>query len=136
MKSALLLEQDIDSCARTTQALKWLGYAVAPIRTAQQALNAVRMLKFDLIVTGTAEKPNDRRALTGELKRSAPGSSIILIADDGNPKQEKQLKSYPGVSAVIKRPASLEALRKVVEYQLDHELLPARFPMEEERRRC
>jgi DNA-binding NtrC family response regulator len=135
MKSALLLDQDVDSCARTAQALKWLGYAVAPIRTAQQALSAIQMLKFDLIVTSTAAKPDDRRSLTGELKRSAPATSIVLIADERTKQQEMRPMNYPGVSAVVKRPASLEALRKAVEYQLDYELLPARFPQEQERRR-
>lgn len=56
------------------------------------------VLRFDVIVTCTATKANDRRSLTGELKRSAPEATVILIAESGN---EDKRRQYAGVSAVV-----------------------------------
>lgn len=78
--------------------------------------------------------PDDRRSLTGELKRSSPGAAIVLITDKTSGEKERP-KSYAGISAVVKRPASLEAFRKVVEYQLDHELQVVCRSAAQERRR-
>lgn len=134
MKCALLLEKDQASCAKTADTLKWLGYMVAPVHSPHEALRVVGALRFDLIVTCTATKPDDRRSLTGELKRSAPNAAIVLIADDAQG-DEGRPRNYAGISAVVKRPTSLEGFRKVLEYQLDHELQPACRQDAQERRK-
>lgn len=110
-KCALLPEKDQDSCHKTTDTLKWLGYKVAPVRSPREALSVVGALRFDLIVTCTITMPDDRRSFTGELKRSGPGAAIVLIADEAYGKEERP-KSYAGISAVVERPASREAFRK------------------------
>jgi CheY-like chemotaxis protein len=69
MKSALVLEKDHLESRKMSQLLSWLGYVTAPVWTPEQALKAANVFKFDLIVTCKAEWADDRRALTGELKR-------------------------------------------------------------------
>lgn len=129
MKCALLLEKDEESRTQITRALKFLGYTVAPVKTPHEALNVAESIRFDLILTCTTEVPADRRALTGKLKRSVPNVAIVLI-EEGMPCS----RSYAGVNAVLRRPVSLEALRKTIDYRLDCELQPAVLPAPYERR--
>jgi len=130
MKCALLLEEDEASRAKTANVLKWLGYIVVAARSPHAALHATGSIRFDLILTCTAIIPNDRRSLTGELKRAAPNAAIILIAGE----DQSHFNNYAGVNSVIRRPATLDALRKVIEYQLDYELQPASLLTKHERR--
>jgi len=77
MKAALVLDRDLNSCSHTAQLLEWLGYIVVQVHTPGAALNATRSIRFDVIVTCTSFKPDDRRSFTGELKRSVPNAAII-----------------------------------------------------------
>lgn len=135
MKSALILEQDSLARERIVEVLGWLGYVAAPVATPQQALRAAGVLRFDLIVTSMARQPNDRRLLTGELKRAAPGSQIVFIAANDEEYWGAKAGKYGGVSAVIHRPVSAEAMFKLIEYQLDGgDLAAAPGGFERERR--
>lgn len=116
MKSALVLEKDATASAKTTKLLSCLGYVTAPVRSAKEALNVVSAIKFDLVVTYTATKPNDRRSLTGELKRAAPEAAIVLITDNGEEGSGFRCK---GISAVLERPPSVDDVRRVVEFGID-----------------
>lgn len=135
MKSALILEQDSRARERIAEVLGWLGYVAAPVATPEHALRAAGVLRFDLIVTSMARLPNDRRVLTGELKRTAPGSQIVFIAANDEEYWGAKAGKYRGVSAVIHHPVSAEALYKLIEYQLDGAGLPlAPAEVEHERR--
>lgn len=139
MKSALILEKDIAARESASQLLGGLGYIVAPVRTPDEALNVASAISFDVIVTCTATKANERRSLTGGLKRSAPEATIILIADSSE-KYERGRRGrrghYAGVSAVIKHPVTAEVIRRVVEFGIDgFSLLPQGISPVDERRR-
>jgi CheY-like chemotaxis protein len=129
MKAALILENDEEARKDIARMLRWLGYVPAPVRTAEEALNVAKAITFDIIVTCTDHRPNDRRSLTGELKRTCPNSTVIFIPEVGQP------TSCVGVSAVLKRPASADALRRVLQFGQDgfgsH---PAPVPVWQERR--
>lgn len=136
MKSALILEKDTTSSIDTARMLKWLGYISAPVGTGDEALNIARAISFDLIVTHTAEKPYDRRSLTGELKRLAPEAAIVLISDNGNEHSSAKTWYYSGASAVIIRPPTIEAFRKILVFGIDgYGLQPANTSFTHERRR-
>lgn len=136
MKAAVVLEKDSDSAAKLAGQLRGLGYLTAPVRTAEQALSAVNLIKFDVIVTCTAKRENDRRALTGELKRAAPDAAIVLITESDGA-LEGARRNCPGVSAVIKRPPSADALRRIVQFGIDgYGLQPSYVPPAHERRRA
>jgi CheY-like chemotaxis protein len=136
MKHALVFEKDSASCTKTSRLLSWLGYATASVQTPCQALNAAKAIKFDVIVSCTAEKPNDRRSLTGELKRTAPQAAVVLIAENDPVKEEPSTQYYAGVSAVIKRPVSVEVLRRIVEFGIDGcGLQPVDVSVSQERRK-
>jgi DNA-binding NtrC family response regulator len=137
MKYALILEKDDIASARLGELLGWLGYGSARVDTAEQAVNVASAIKFDVIVTCTTEREDDRRSLPGELKRAALTAAVILITDDDDELQNNlcALRGQ-GVSAVIARPASVDRLRRIVEFGLDGcGLQPPYIGPSEERRK-
>jgi CheY-like chemotaxis protein len=135
MKCALILEKDEEAREHMVRVLRWLGYIPAPVSTAEEALNVAKAITFDVVVTCTAQKPDDRRSLTGELKRSCPKSTVILIPEEGQ-SQANAWAAGVGVSAVLKRPASMDALRRVLQFGDDgFGMHPAPVPAWQERRK-
>ncbi len=136
MKAALILENDEEARDRIAWMLTWLGYIPAPVRTAEEALNVAKAIAFDIVVTCTAHKANDRRCLTGELKRTCPNATVILIPEAAQTAESAQTPACVGVSAVLKRPASMDAFRRVIQFGQDgfgsH---PAPIPVWQERRK-
>lgn len=136
MKTALVLEKDPASAKKTSQILKTLGYLPAPVRSAEEALAVASAISFDVIVTSTPIKPNDRRALTGELKRVAPEAAVVLVAENDEEHVEARQRSYTGLSAVLTRQTMADGLRRVVQFGIDgFGLQPSGFPKSVERRR-
>jgi DNA-binding NtrC family response regulator len=134
MKHALILEKDATSSGTTARLLSSLGYMTAPVRTPEEALNVASAIRFDVIVTCTAKRMNDRRALTGELKRVSPKAAVILIAERGDVGNSSAWNS-PGVSGVIERPASAKVIRQIVEFGIDgYGMQPAGVAALQERR--
>lgn len=117
MKYALVLEKNSELCNDTTAVLSSLGYLITPVFNQKKALYAARLIQFDLIITYTAVNPGDRRSLTGELKRCLPEATIVLLADpESGPHPDG---SVEGVSAILYRPLTVQAVRRIVEFGLD-----------------
>lgn len=136
MKAALILDKDPESTGKTAQLLKMLGYLPAPARSADEALAIATSICFDVIITCTSINHNDRRALTGELKRLAPGAAVVLIAEDYDEYAQARGQSYVGVSAVLTRQMMAAGLWRVIEFGIDgYGLQPPGVPASFERRR-
>jgi DNA-binding NtrC family response regulator len=136
MKYALILEKDDVASRKLSELLSWLGFESAPVRSAEQAINVASAIKFDVIVTCTAEREDDRRSLPGELKRAVPAAAVILITEDEALQKSLCALRGQGVSAVIARPASIDQLRRIVEFGLDGcGLQPPYIAPSEERRK-
>lgn len=135
MKAALILEKDPTSIKKTSQILQTLGYLPAPVRTAEEALAVASAISFDVIVTSTPIKANDRRALTGELKRMSPEAAVVLIAESDEEREEARQRSYAGLSAVLTRRTMADGLRRVIQFGIDgFGLQPSYIPASHERR--
>lgn len=119
MKTALILEKDSISAEKTSTVLKGLGYLPAPVRTAEEALAVASAISFDVIVTSTPTRANDRRSLTGELKRMAPEATVVLIAESDEESEEARKRYSVGLSAVLTRKMMADGLRRVVQFGLD-----------------
>jgi DNA-binding response OmpR family regulator len=90
-----------------------MGYLVTPAFSLRKALHAVQMIQFDLIVTWTVVNPDDRRTLTGELKRYSPDAVLILVADpDSSPTANGRVD---GVDAVVHRPFTVQDVRTAID---------------------
>lgn len=116
MKTALILEKDPVYVKKTSQILRILGYLPAPVRSVDEALAVASAISFDVIITFTAVNANDRRGLTGELKRMAPEAAIVLIAESEEERVETCQRSYAGLSALLTRRTMADGLRRVVQF--------------------
>lgn len=119
MKSALLVENNLVERGKLAMFLRGLGYVTMPAQTPEEALILAETLSFDIIITNTALKPNDRRALTSELKRLTPKSAIVLVTCQEEEYREAQAGRYPCVSAVTKRPTTMDSLRRTIQFGLN-----------------
>lgn len=115
MKSALLLEYDEAERAQTSHLLKALGYLVAPAATPQSALQMVQALRFDAVLTCTDFNADDRRSLSGELARLAPGAPIVLLLDS----DAVGAGYHQRTSALLFKPVTLNGLRRVLAFGVD-----------------
>ena len=115
MKSALLLEYDEADRAHIARLLNSLGYLVAPAATPQSALQTVQALRFDAVLTCTEFNADDRRSLSGELARLAPGASIVLLLDS----DAAGAGYHQRTSALLFKPVSLNGLRRVLDFGVD-----------------
>lgn len=133
MKCALLVEHDPVNREHAERLLKAFGYVVAATDNAQTALHTAQAVRVDVILTDTAFNTHDRRSFVGELGRLAPAAPVILMteATAGIPIY------HDGCSAVLSKPLTPRALRRVLELSLDdrEHRLPAQAACDHERRR-
>lgn len=132
MKSALLLEYDEAAREQIAGLLKSLGYIVASAATPQGALQTAEAVRFDAVLTCTDANADDRRAFVGELARLAPDAAIVFLLDaDAVGRGYRQ-----GSSAMLFKPITLQALRRVLAFGVDGlGLQPVWLAPAEERRR-
>jgi CheY-like chemotaxis protein len=114
MKCALLVEHDPLACGEIAALLKSLGYIVATTDSPRAALNTAQTLRFDLILTYTTFNADDRRSFIGEISRLAPQAPVVLLLDD-----DSQVPTQAGRIAVLTKPVTLRALRRVIEFGID-----------------
>jgi CheY-like chemotaxis protein len=114
MKCALLVEHDPLACGEIAALLKSLGYIVATTDSPRAALNTAQTLRFDLILTYTTFNADDRRSFIGEVSRLAPQAPVVLLLDD-----DSQVPTQAGRIAVLTKPVTLRALRRVIEFGID-----------------
>lgn len=135
MKSALVLEKDEVSSARLSRTLRQLGYAPAPVRTPDEALSLAGTINLDVIVTWTDVRPNDRRSLTGELKRAAPEASVVLIEEREDEALPRHSLTRVGADKIVLRPVSIETLQEALKLNVDDSRLRSKYqPLHQERR--
>ena len=132
MKSALLLEYDDAERGQVARLLKSLGYVVANVATPQAALGTAQAVRFDAILTCTDFNADDRRSLTGELARLAPGAHIVLLL----PGDAAGSGYHQRSGALLFKPVTLRGLRRVLDFGVDGlGMRPSGFTPEHERRR-
>lgn len=115
MKYALLFDDDTAARHHSARLLESLGYTVAETATADAALNAMRALHFDVILTARTRARGDRRALPSELQRFAPDTPTILMVPEDAPLPTR----YRDFSATVTKPVTVRALRHALEFGLD-----------------
>lgn len=135
MKFALIFEKDVASSQKTSQLLKWFGYMTAPVHSAAEAFNVVKAINTDVIVTCAASNAGERRLITNELKRLAPNATIILMTENDSEYESARMHGYAGVDALIKRPASVDAFRRILHSELDTVAIQSRGITREQERR-
>ncbi|MFC5548590.1 hypothetical protein [Massilia aerilata] len=129
------MEKNSELCNKTANIVSSIGYLVTPVFSPKKALHAAHMIQFDLILTCTAVNHDDRRSLTGELKRCSPEAFIVLLSDPEPASQAS--RGNQGVNAVLYRPFAIDELNKIIDAGLPrsgHLLLPSCTDTERRRR--
>lgn len=132
MRCALLVDHDSIERDHVAALLKARGYVVAATDSAQTALHTAQTVKVDVVLTDTVFNIDDRRSFIGELGRLAPAAPVVLLADS-----TAAIPMYHDhCSAVLAKPVSARALRRVLEFGVDgYGNLPTHPGWDEERRR-
>lgn len=132
MRCALLVDHDTVSRENIAALLKARGYVVAATGNAQTALHTAQTVRVDVVLTDTVFNVDDRRSFIGELGRLAPHAPVILLADS-----TAAIPIYHDhCSAVLSKPVTQRALRRVLEFGIDgYGMLPIHPGWEHERRR-
>lgn len=96
-----------------------LGYMTIATAKHDAALSALKVTQFDVVLISSPTRPAERRSFAGELKSCCHTAAIVLItANDATYAAAKACR-FAGITAVIKGPASLVALWRVVEFGLE-----------------
>lgn len=132
MRCALLVDHDPVSRENIAALLKARGYVVAATDNAQTALHTAQTVRIDAVLTDTVFNVDDRRSFIGELGRLAPHAPLILLADSA----AAMPIYHDHCSAVLAKPVTQRALRRVLEFGIDgYGMLPTHPGWEHERRR-
>jgi len=115
MKSVLLLEYNDAEREQAASLLNSLGYLVAPAATPQSALKTLQALRFDAVLTCTDFNADDRRSLSSELARLAPGAAVVLLLDGDATGAGFHQRS----AALLFKPVTLQGLRRVLDFGVD-----------------
>ncbi len=83
--SALLVGSDPDSKAALSLVLAPEGWEIEEVRTLEDAMNAARSRKFNLIVTSPHSSGKEDVEFLRKLRRVSPGTRVIILTDESTP---------------------------------------------------
>lgn len=119
MKIALVVEDDPECALRLQTQLKILGYATFVASTSTKALNIVKACGIDVILISVPTRSGERRSFAGELKSLLRSATVVLVTECGLTYSDARSLRYSGLSAVMRGPATLTALWRVLEWERD-----------------
>jgi DNA-binding NtrC family response regulator len=96
----------------TTACLRADGHTVTPVPGGRAALAALRDGRFDLVMTDRAMPDLSGDQLAVAIKAVAPHVPVVLLTGFGGLMTASEV---PAVDAVIGKPATLDALRQVMD---------------------
>ena len=112
-RSILVVDDEANFVILLERVLSKSGYAVRTALNGEEALRLAKTTGFDLAVLDIRMVPMDGLALLTELKRSAPGTKIIIMT--AFPTYETRLTSFRrGASAYVTKPVNLSALLETI----------------------
>ncbi len=119
MRAALVVGDSRKLCGDLKTHMTSLGYMTIATEKHDAALSAMGTTRFDVVLICSPTRPVERRSFAGELKSRCHTAAVILItASDATYAAAKACR-FAGITAVIKGPASLVALWRVIEFGLE-----------------
>lgn len=119
MKSALVVGDDRKLCGDLKSHMTALGYTTVATQKHDAALSAMESTRFDVALICSPTRPAERRSFASELKCRCNRAAVVLVAPSDATYAEAKACRFSGVTAVIKGPASLLALWRVLEFGLE-----------------
>jgi DNA-binding NtrC family response regulator len=119
MKIALVVEEESEAGSRLQAKLKLLGFTAYIAKTCMIALKLVKIMTFDVILISAPTRNRERRSFAGELKDCSHHSTVILITECSQLYNAAKSCQFSCVTAVLRGPATLSSLWRVIEFERD-----------------
>jgi DNA-binding NtrC family response regulator len=98
----LYAEGDSEVLATQSVTLEKAGYEITQAEGRQQAQDALKQGKFDLVILGPTLTKNDRHHLAYMVKKAQPETRLLVTHTDG--------EGHPAVDATLETGRSINAL--------------------------
>ena len=109
----MILDDEPIVCKRLRPALEKQGYEVDAFTESRDAVEQIRRIDYDIIITDLKMKGIDGMQLLGEAKRRSPKTEVIVIT--GFATMETAKESFQqGVFDFIAKPFKLSEIQSVV----------------------
>jgi DNA-binding NtrC family response regulator len=109
----MVLDDEAIVCKRLKPALEKQGYEVDTFTQSSEAMEQIRQIDYDIIITDLKMKGIDGMQLLSEAKRRSPGTEVIVITGFATMETAKE-SFHKGVFDFIAKPFKLSEIQQVV----------------------
>jgi DNA-binding NtrC family response regulator len=109
----MLLDDEPIVCKRLKPALEKQGYEVDAFTQSTEAMEQLKDVEYDIIITDLKMKGIDGMQLLGEAKRRSPKTEVIVITGFATMETAKE-SFHKGVFDFIAKPFKLSEIQDVV----------------------
>lgn len=109
----MVLDDEPIVCKRLKPALEKQGYEVDTFTQSSEALEQLKQVEYDIIITDLKMKGVDGMQLLGEAKRRSPKTEVIVITGFATMETAKE-SFHKGVFDFIAKPFKLSEIQEVV----------------------
>lgn len=109
----MVLDDEPIVCKRLKPALEKQGYEVDAFTQSSEALEQLKQVEYDIIITDLKMKGVDGMQLLGEAKRRSPKTEVIVITGFATMETAKE-SFHRGVFDFIAKPFKLSEIQEVV----------------------
>lgn len=109
----MVLDDEAIVCKRLKPALEKQGYEVDAFTLSSEAMEQLKEVEYDIIITDLKMKGVDGMQLLGEAKRRSPKTEVIVITGFATMETAKE-SFHKGVFDFIAKPFKLSEIQEVV----------------------
>jgi len=109
----MVLDDEPIVCKRLKPALEKYGYEVDTFTQSSEAMEQIKQVKYDIIITDLKMKGVDGMQLLDEAKRQSPQTEVIVITGFATMETAKE-SFHKGVFDFIAKPFKLSEIQEVV----------------------
>ncbi len=109
----MVLDDEPIVCKRLKPALEKQGYEVDAFTQSSEAMEQIKQVEYDIIITDLKMKGVDGMQLLGEAKRRSPKTEVIVITGFATMETAKE-SFHKGVFDFIAKPFKMSEIQEVV----------------------
>ena len=109
----MVLDDEPIVCKRLKPALEKQGYEVDAFTQSSEAMEQIKHVDYDIIITDLKMKGIDGMQLLGEAKRRSPRTEVIVITGFATMETAKE-SFHKGVFDFVAKPFKLSEIQEVV----------------------
>ncbi len=113
--NVLVVERDAFLRSSTVELIEGWGYDVAASGTAQDTIEQVKRLAFDLVLLDISLPDLPTKELIGRLKHLRPDIGVVTMTDHSTDEMEKEIRTL-GIVYYMSKPVNKTALRDILDH--------------------